>query len=1001
MSDKRSASLRLKIRAVSLVTSAAGLVFACASFHTYDVIAYRRVLERSLETLAVIVGQQCTAAIRFNDPEAARENLDALAADPNLWEAALYTSAGRVLARFAHPEAPVPPSSGPGADGVRWGGKAFSATVPVLHDGERIGTVHLRMNADVLWSRLRRNVSAALLILAVMLAGAVILSDRLARKVTEPILHLAGVVRDVSVRKDYSVRVRGESEGEIGALFQGFNEMLEQIQSRDTELRKAREELEHKVRERTSELSRANEALRVAEARYRELVDSVQAIVWRADAGSLRFTFVNPEAEKILGYPLRQWIEEPSFWIDHLHPEDRSWVMETCRRATAEGRDHHMDYRMLARDGRVVWFRDIVRVIGEPGAPRELVGVMFDITAQREAEEARRRSEERYRFLFESSPDAILIVRNGTIELANPAAATLFGAEDPARLAGRSLSDLAASSTSAEKLSQILGSGKAVTAVEDRWRRLDGRLVEVEFGAASFVSPDGIQTQILARDISRRKEMDRMKSEFVSTVSHELRTPLTSIRGALGLLAGGAVGKLPPEGERLIGIALNNSVRLVSLINDILDIEKIAAGKMEFHFRPLDVDGLIDQGIESNRSYAESFGVRLVRVGAPTHARISADSNRLMQVLANLLSNAVKFSPRGETVEILSGREGGRVWFAVRDHGPGIPRHFRHRVFERFAQADGSDSRQKGGTGLGLAITKAIVERHGGTIRFETEEGKGTTFIVELPELEARKDSTVRRTGPGRWRLLLCEDQPDVADIMATALERKLGADVTVAPTAGDARRILEKERFDALLLDLILPDEDGLSFLRSLRARPETRDLVTIVVSAIAGRARGEVDGAALWVADWLEKPVDPAHLAESVRRVLRQARAGTPPRVLHVEDDPDTRRLVAIGLGDSVEVVGAAGLEEARRTLEESGPFDLAVVDVGLPDGSGLDLLPELTGIPVILFSAREVSVESSQVVAALVKSRASHEDLVQMISQCLFKESSRGEKQNPVCR
>lgn len=259
---------------------------------------------------------------------------------------------------------------------------------------------------------------------------------------------------------------------------------------------------------------------------------------------------------------------------------------------------------------------------------------------------------------------------------------------------------------------------------------------ELDIYSTAVNSSDGelIGHLYTIRDVTRERELDRMKNEFISTVSHELRTPLTSIRGALGLMLGGVTGELPAQAKRMLEIAVKNSVRLIMLINDILDMEKIASGKMVFDLVPLAVMPLVDQAREANQAYADLYNVRLSIVETLPDAMIDGDSARMMQVLANLLSNAVKFSPSGSTVELAVTRQDSFIRIAVRDHGSGIPEEFRNRIFQKFAQADSSDTRRKGGTGLGLSISKAIVERHGGKIGFDTVPNAGTTFYVDLPE---------------------------------------------------------------------------------------------------------------------------------------------------------------------------------------------------------------------------------------------------------------------------
>lgn len=238
-------------------------------------------------------------------------------------------------------------------------------------------------------------------------------------------------------------------------------------------------------------------------------------------------------------------------------------------------------------------------------------------------------------------------------------------------------------------------------------------------------------------DITELKKMDRLKQEFVSTVSHELRTPLTSIHASLGLLSGGMLGRLPEFAQELIEIASSNSERLVRLVNDILDIDKMEIGKMSLLMKPIELEALLGHSIETNAPFAARFGVRFERGTAVPGARVRGDFDRLVQVLTNLLSNAAKFSPPNGVVTVSVARNEKGIRISVRDRGKGIPREFHPRIFQKFAQADTSSTRQKGGSGLGLAIAKAIVERHGGKVGFDTHENWGTIFWFDLPECPA------------------------------------------------------------------------------------------------------------------------------------------------------------------------------------------------------------------------------------------------------------------------
>ena len=360
---------------------------------------------------------------------------------------------------------------------------------------------------------------------------------------------------------------------------------------------------------------------------------------------------------------------------------------------------------------------------------------MLDSIADRE----RRLSDalERHRAVFDSAIDAIITINeSGSIESLNPAAERLFGYSAD-ELLHRNIIVLLPGSAEQDQAHAIGNLQKALLGLgqvrELVARRADGIVFPADVALSEMRLGERRLLVAVVRDASERKRVERLKSEFVSTVSHELRTPLTSISGSLGLLSGGAAGVLSETAQRLVSIAHRNSQRLIRLINDILDLEKIEAGKLAFARAPVSVHDLAVEAMDANQAYAQAHGIELILKAAPEDTIVTGDRDRLMQVITNLLSNAVKFSPRGEKVETRVSRNGDTVRLTVADHGPGIPEEFRPRMFTRFAQADSSDARGKGGTGLGLAVAKEIVEHHSGHLTFETEIGRGTAFHVDLP----------------------------------------------------------------------------------------------------------------------------------------------------------------------------------------------------------------------------------------------------------------------------
>ncbi|HZW13984.1 MAG TPA: PAS domain S-box protein [Noviherbaspirillum sp.] len=484
-------------------------------------------------------------------------------------------------------------------------------------------------------------------------------------------------------------------------------------------------------------------------------------------------------------------------------------------------------------------------------------------------------------------------------------------------------------------------------------------------------------------DITLRKQAEQFKNEFISTVSHELRTPLTSIRGSLGLLIGGVAGDMPERAKTLLDIAHNNCERLVRLINDILDIEKIESGHMRFDMSTQHLLPLVEQAIAATRDYAAQFDVTFELQADAADAVVNADGDRIVQVIVNLLSNAAKFSPHGSRVQLRLAHHAGGVRLSVIDRGPGISEEFRPRIFQKFAQADSSNTRQKGGTGLGLSISRAIIERHHGSIGFHSMPGKGTEFYFDLPS-----SVTGESSAPQRGRVLVCEDDPDIARLLAMMLQQA-GMHSDVVHDAEQARRQLMQGHYEAMTLDLSLPREDGLSLLRWIRAQDKTHDLPVVVVSARAEEGRKELTGGAVGIIDWIQKPIDEGRLVSALQNVIRSSKDSA-PRVLYVEDDHDLKQVVAALLEPAYSLDHASTLAEAQEKLALEC-FSLILLDLHLADGHGSELLGSLpmrnAATPVVVFSAEEAdAVTIDRVRAVLVKSRTSNEQLLAVLQELM---------------
>ena len=346
-------------------------------------------------------------------------------------------------------------------------------------------------------------------------------------------------------------------------------------------------------------------------------------------------------------------------------------------------------------------------------------------------------SEERFRVLAANSNDIISLTdMKGVWRYMSPAVTKVFGwsAEDLIGKDGMEFVHIEDAALYRQGIQALLN-GKEMLTGSFRMRRRDGRYVWVETISRTLRDAKGQQTGWVSntRDISARKRVEELKNEFISTVSHELRTPLTAMLAAVGLAASGKFGEVSTGLGKLLAMAKTNGDRLSTLVNDILDFEKVSSGKMQFDLQPHSVESLLDQAVLTIRPYAAQFGVTAVRGASAQDVFIRVDAGRFQQIMANLLSNAAKFSNAGDVVEVGATVIGERCRVSVIDHGCGIPAEFRSTLFDRFAQADASDRRPRGGTGLGMAIAKHFTEQMGGAITFESEENMGTTFHVDFP----------------------------------------------------------------------------------------------------------------------------------------------------------------------------------------------------------------------------------------------------------------------------
>jgi signal transduction histidine kinase/CheY-like chemotaxis protein len=567
----------------------------------------------------------------------------------------------------------------------------------------------------------------------------------------------------------------------------------------------------------------------------------------------------------------------------------------------------------------------------------------------------------------------LILNRDRTIQVQNRAAEHLFG-----RMAARSedrqrhLQALEMRDASGKLLpdAELHGvralRGIDVIGEEMQMLRPDGRRVMLLVSAASLRDAQGavMGAATVYQDITRLRELDLMKDEFVSIVSHELRTPLTAIRGSLQLLLAEESSIPDPDNRQLLRVALRSCERLVRIINDMLDVSKIEAGRLRLSRTRLAVIDVVRHSIEGVRPLAEEASVRLIMDVPDSIGDIVADADRLTQAVVNLLSNAVKFAPATSAVEVRARDDGSAVSISVSDSGQGIHPDDISRLFQKFQQLDGSGTRRAGGTGLGLAITKGIVEEHGGTIAVESVVGEGTTFTLRLPRAPALERAAAAPApspdaGEAEAELVLIAEDDEESRLVIRRTIEAAGLRVIEAATGRDAIDLARRERPDVITLDLLMPDGDGWWVVEQLQADPTTAGIPVVVVTG-ADRAPPDVDGPIL------RKPFDRLELIGNVRGQLD----GRPnASVLVADDDEDVRHVVRETLQrQGCRVVEAS---DGRMALEllRTETFDLVIVDLHMPHVHGHDIIRALRDpsvvrrVPIIVLSGSSGEQHSLQ--------------------------------------
>jgi PAS domain S-box-containing protein len=775
------------------------------------------------------------------------------------------------------------------------------------------------------------------------------------------------------------------------------------------------------VRRGIAERERSEETMRLREGALRAISQGI--FITDPSRQDEPISYVNAAFQRLTGYSQREAKGRDIAFL--VGPDTEPAAVAELRAAYAAGRDAAVEMRCYRKDGSAFWTSLAVSPVRDAGGHvTHFIGVMTDVTERRRSEEQLRDSEERLRLMIESVKDYAILSLDveGRVASWNKGAERLFG-HGEGEIVGRSAAALFTPEDQEAGVpeQELAAARRTGRAEDDRWhQRQDGS----RFYATGTVTPVRDAAGMLrgytkiARDMTERKRAEeelwaakeaaeaanRAKSTFLANMSHELRTPLNAVILYSELLQeeaqdAGVEGFIPDlEKIRAAG------KHLLALVNGVLDLSKIEAGRMELYLETFDVAQMVEEVVSTLRPVVEKRGNAFeVRV-APELGAMTADLTKVRQVLFNLISNAAKFTEKG-TVTLAADREkaaaGERVLFRVRDTGIGMTPAQVGQLFRPFAQGDASTTRKYGGTGLGLVIARRFCEMMGGDLTVTSAPGQGSVFTASLPvDAGPEEDRSVQPAladgaAQGVPTVLVIDDEAGVRELLTRFLKSE-GFRVVTAGGGKEGLRLARQLRPTAILLDVIMPGMDGWSVLTNLKGDARVADIPVILLTMLDDRNMGYMLGAS----EFLTKPIDAQQLT-TVLEKYRRARTAAP--LLIIEDDLTTRQVLRRALTRQGWAVaeadnGRAGLERVAADRPQ-----LILLDLLMPEMDGFDFLAELRqneewrSIPVVVLTAKDLTPEEraflqGHVERILQKGAHSREELLREVRQVVARYAGR---------